>query len=162
MTAVSDKPFMRGSATSLAGCYGEATVELWGGAEEYGVSDFAFNAPSLVAGMAGLDDDMAELNGRWARCMTQASQAGFASPDDAQVSVAETYNSDRAAARVRESAVARADAACQAETVYAPARTALEDRYLAGLADQYADTVEYVETVVAAAHDRAVSVLDAR
>jgi hypothetical protein len=160
-TAVSDKPFMRGFSVSLAGCFGDASVELWGGAEEYGVASFILNAPPLVAGMARLDPDMAALNGRWGRCMIRTGHADFESPEDAQGSVAEAYSGDQTAARAREMAVARADAECQTAIGYGPTRTSLEDRYLAGLVEQYPDTVAYVEEVVAAAHRRAGDVLDA-
>jgi hypothetical protein len=161
LTATFDEPFLRGFSTSVAGCSREAVEAIWGGAEEYGVATFVHNGPVAVLGQAYAHPDLVRLHTAWSRCMDGSGHAGLRTPHDAEGRVASAFSGDRQSARTLELELALADARCREEIDLDRRRTALEDRYLAGMVEQYPEIVSKVEQTLAAAQERAEAELAA-
>jgi hypothetical protein len=155
LTATFDEPFQRGYSVSVGGCSREAVEAVWGGAEQYGVASFVLNQAGGVTGQAYGDPEATSLHTAWSRCMDRTGYPGLPTPSDAEGRVGEAYSGDRQAARELELEVALADARCREEVDLDRRRTAIEDRYLAGMVEQYPNVIQRVEQTLAAAQARA-------
>jgi hypothetical protein len=155
LTATFDEPFQRAYSVSVGGCHREAVEAVWGGAEEYGVASFVLNGAGGVTGQAYGDAEATRLHATWSACMARGGRPGLDTPSDAEGRVGEAYSDDRRAARELELEMALADARCREEVDLDRRREALEDRYLAGMVEQYPEVISKVEQTLAAAEGRA-------
>lgn len=154
-----DEPFLRGINVILGGCSRTAVEQLYGDVRSYGLMHFVYNGSGLILSHAAEDGQLQALNARWSACMRLAGVGDFMDPRQAQSAAGELYQDDAKAAPAQERQIALADARCQAELDYVPQREAVEDRYLAGMTEQYADVMKRVEGILKAANERAGLVL---
>lgn len=157
-----DEPFLRGMDVIVGGCTRSALEQVYGDVRSYGVLDFVYNGTGLIMNFAAQDGELQALDERWSACMRLSGAGDYAGPQQAESAAGKEYQDNPATAPTREREIALADARCQTDVKYVAQRVAIEDRYLAGMAQQYPEVLERIERSMRTAGERAQAVLGDR
>ncbi|MGW2226095.1 hypothetical protein [Streptomyces formicae] len=150
--------------TRDGGCVAKARTQLYGSLDQFlKLVTFQGNFAGQMQQRAARDPRVTGLDKRWSTCMKNHGHAGLAAPSKAAVRAGDAYKKRGPEAAFRfETAIARADAACQERLSYAPRRRLVEDLYLTAGMHKYEAEVTAVREMNRDAQERARRVLSGR